>query len=387
MNKPLKNLFVLCFILTLLPKNSPAQNPERIRGFGFEHGIVVTRPGQMYGWPGIAQVRGEELLVSASERKHHVDPSGREVVMRSTDGGKTWGPPLEIFDSELDDRDQNLLRMPDGRILSTWFISEHFTKPGSVREEWRARAERVTERMRDELLGGWLLRSSDGGYTWEKQATRIPAGMHAGPSLLSDGRIIYLGPRKLSDKLMNRGYRMDVNVSADAGATWETIAEIPCELHGDPPCTYLDENHVLEASPGHIIAMFRNENQDDRYLYQSDSYDGGKTWTQAKRTAIWGHPPYLTKLANGVILCSSGHRREPFSIRAVASYDEGKTWDTDNTIVIYEWKARLDMGYPVTLEIEPGRLITVYYGARSVDDGKGGEKEVQGILYSRWQYR
>ncbi len=385
MKKTRTRFAVLLLILMAVPQYSPAQ--KTITGYNFEHGVVAWRPGQMYGWPGIVQVKGEELLVSASERKLHVDPSGREVVMRSTDGGKTWGLPMEIFDSELDDRDQNLLSMPDGSIIATWFISEHFTKPGSVREAWRARAERVTERMRDELLGGWLLHSGDGGYTWEEQPTRIPAGMHAGPSVLSDGRIIYLGPAKLSDKLMNRGYRMEVNISGDAGKSWETVAEIPCDMHGNPPRPYLDENHVLEVSPGHLVAMFRNENPDDRFLYQSDSHDGGRTWTHARRTAIWGHPPHLVRLANGIILCSSGHRREPFSIRAVASYDHGKTWDTGNPITIFEWGPRLDMGYPVTLEISPGQLITVYYGTRAIRNPSGGSKEIQGILCTRWQYR
>ena len=89
----------------------------------FDHGVVAARPDQMYGWPGITRVQGEEILVAASERKYHVDPLGREVVVRSTDGGRTWGLPQEVYNSELDDRDANLLTMPDGTIVLTWFTS------------------------------------------------------------------------------------------------------------------------------------------------------------------------------------------------------------------------------------------------------------------------
>jgi len=36
------------------------------------------------------------IRVSASERVRHVDPFGREVISRSTDGGHTWGEPRAI---------------------------------------------------------------------------------------------------------------------------------------------------------------------------------------------------------------------------------------------------------------------------------------------------
>lgn len=380
-------LLSFCFIQFLFFNPVFSQPIERLTASDFEHEVVVSRPDQMYAWPGITRVKEQEILVGATERKYHVDPSGREIVVRSYNGGKTWELPQEIYDSELDDRDTNLLTTPDGTIIATWFTSDAFCLPRYFREEWRERAERVTQRMRDELNGGWLLRSFDGGHTWGPTAHRTPVGQHAGPSVCANGRLVYIGPKKDPDG----SARMLSFESMDGGMTWKKMGEIACERSGNPLSPVLNENHILEISPEHLLVMFRCEK--NAYLYQSDSYDGGKTWTPAKQLAIWGLPPYLTKLHSGAILCSYGHRRAPYSIRAVLSYDDGKTWDTENIITIYEWDHPLDMGYPVTLELTPGQLITVYYCNRKheifLNPSLQTERQdlPQGILYTRWKLK
>ncbi|MCK5843245.1 MAG: exo-alpha-sialidase, partial [Victivallales bacterium] len=60
-----------------------------------DQGMVASRPGQMYAWPGITKTADGAILVSASERKVHVGPYGREVIMRSDDDGGTWSLPRE----------------------------------------------------------------------------------------------------------------------------------------------------------------------------------------------------------------------------------------------------------------------------------------------------
>ena len=58
---------------------------EMLDARDFEYGVVASRPDQMYGWPGLTRVSGGVVLAAASERKYHVDPFGREVVMRGCD--------------------------------------------------------------------------------------------------------------------------------------------------------------------------------------------------------------------------------------------------------------------------------------------------------------
>jgi hypothetical protein len=52
-----------------------------------------------------------------------------------------------------------------------------------------------------------------------------------------------------------------------------------------------------------------------------------------------------------------------------AGHDGGVTWDVENEIVLRDdgpeldlgWPPGWDLGYPATVEIEPGELLTVYY--------------------------
>ena len=335
-------------------------------------GTVASRPEQMYAWPGLTRVTRNELLAVASERKHHVCPFGRVVVIRSTDGGKTWGLPQEIHNSELDDRDSTILTFADGTLAAAWWTSPMWMNPPAFREEWQARRERATRKMMEELSGDWLIRSSDGGHTWEDTPHRIPDGgaAHSDPHVLSDGSLVCFGYQEQHDGLGMFFYR-----SEDRGETWTKLGEVPCRKTGmfdwywqlgrgrpvPGPC--VNERSLLELSPGNYLAMFRSWGMGDR-LAQSRSENGGRTWTEPELTSIVGKPPHLLKLSSGAILCSYGHRADPWSIRAVLSYDQGSTWDTENTITIDQWEDHPDIGYPVSLEVNPSEILTVYYCSR-----------------------
>ena len=55
--------------------------------------------------------------------------------------------------------------------------------------------------------------------------------------------------------------------------------------------------------------------------------------------------------------------------RACLSLDGGASWDTGNEIVLRDdapdielpWPATWDLGYPASVELAPGELLTVYY--------------------------
>lgn len=326
-----------------------------------ERGVVACRPGQMYGWPGIIRARSGEWLVIASERKHHVCPYGREVIMRSRDGGHTWSLPEEIYDSEIDDRDGSLTLLPDGTVVAAWFTSAEFREPLFSRPEWEPRSRRVTPQMIAELEGSWILRSFDGGATWESTAHRIPeaAAIHSGPFALSDNSLISFETRRVEDGLRNFCVK-----SRDRGLTWERLGEMPCERYerGGMLVPYCNERAFIEADPARYVALFRNEKEG--YLHQSESYDGGRTWSEARPTPIKGFPAHLLTLSGGAIMCSYGHRFDPWSIRAVFSYDGGRTWDTDHLVTLDQWHDLPDMGYPVSGEVAPGEVLTVYYVSR-----------------------
>lgn len=322
-----------------------------------KQGIVASRPKQMYAWPGITIAANGDIIIAASERKFHCCPYGREVIIRSKDNGESWSLPQEVYNSELDDRDANLLTLPDGTMILTFFSSAAFTESQYILPEWEKRSKRITQKLIDEVAGYWLLRSFDGGYTWEKEPHRMPFGAHAGPTALSDGSLIYLG---------DSNGRMFGAKSTDNGVSWKVLGEISyTKPEGD--CSFnLNENHVLEISPGKLVALFRagsNVEENNQWTWQATSNDNGLTWSMPQKT-LFGVPPHLLRLKSGAVLCSYSHRKEPFSIRAVLSYDECKSWDIENIITLYQWTDWPDMGYPVSVEINPNEILTVFYCSR-----------------------
>jgi sialidase-1 len=85
------------------------------------------------------------------------------------------------------------------------------------------------------------------------------------------------------------------------------------------------------------------------------------------RTPIWGYPPHLLELRDGRILCSYGHRRPPLGVQAVLSADGGEAWDVAHPAVLRddgetrEGREAHDLGYPVSVELPDGTILTVYY--------------------------
>jgi len=362
-------LAVCCLLIPGVQQSSAQEHPM-LTPSDFGGGVVAWRPDQFYGWPGLTRVQGEEILAAASERKHHACPYGRIVVMRSLDGGRSWGLPQEIYNSELDDRDATLITMPDGTICCTWFTSCGWMEPPFLRPEWAARRDRVTDKMIQELVGDWLIRSTDGGRTWEKVPHRMPpAGAgHVGLFVLSDGSLACFGYDIAGDSAEMFFYK-----SQDKGDTWQKMGRVPCPDRNEGIWPWLfperlgkrvsmpeiNERGLVELAPNRYLVVFRHSSM------QSSSEDGGETWSPAeRRMPAVGMSYHLLKLSSGPILATCMLRREPWSIRAMLSYDEGKTWDSKHVITVDQWEDHPDMGYPVSLEVSPGEILTIYYCSR-----------------------
>jgi sialidase-1 len=157
-----------------------------------------------------------------------------------------------------------------------------------------------------------------------------------------------------------------VEQSEDDGRSWNLISTIP-EPEGSTAS--INEPHVLELSSGKLLAMTRHEPKDRSqcFLLQSESTDGGKTWSIMRDTGIWGYPPHLTQLKNGSVLVVYGYRREPYGERACISRDEGKTWDLENEIILTGAMSR-DLGYPSSVQLDDGSILTVYYQAEKIGE-------------------
>lgn len=331
---------------------------------------VISFEANLYhGWPTVARRKnGELVLVYSGGREAHVCPFGRVELMRSYDEGRSWTYPQVIFDSPIDDRDAGIVETAQGTLLATTFTSlayepilERARKiapgdPGAWPPErlrrWEAAHARANAEGRRAVLDCWMARSTDGGLTWSGRY-RCPVNSPHGPFVLRDGRLLYAGK-----SLWAAQTRVGVCESKDDGLTWEWLADIPVRP-GDS-LEHYHELHGVEASDGTIVVQIRNHNPaNDRETLQTESSDGGKTWSVPHTIGVWGLPSHLLRLADGRLLMTYGHRRPPFGNQARVSEDNGRTWS--EPITISGDGVGMDLGYPSTVQLSDGSLLTVWY--------------------------
>lgn len=330
----------------------------------FETRVISPQPQYYHGWPTIARRKSGELLLAWSGgREAHVCPFGRVDYMNSKDGGRTWTWPRTLLDGAIDDRDAGVLETAKGTILVTTFTSLAYVPilqkaekdkawPPERLAAWQAVHHRLSEEERKADLGQWMLRSTDGGRTWSPRYSCIVNSPH-GPIQLADGRLLYAGK-----ELWTGQQRVGVCESTDDGQTWKWLAEIPARP-GDKPSEY-HELHAVEAAAGQIIVQIRNHNKThQRETLQTESTDGGKTWSPPHPIGVWGLPSHLLRLKNGHLLMTYGYRRPPFGNQARISTDHGQTWS--EPLIISDDGAGYDLGYPSTVELDGGELLTVWY--------------------------
>lgn len=331
--------------------------------------IISLQPNLYHGWPTVARRRnGQLLLVCSGGREEHVCPFGRVELMTSSNEGKSWTFPRVLLDTDLDDRDAGVLETPRGSLLVSTFTSLAYEpvleraqkqKPGATGSmpaerlaRWQAASDRLPAEQRKKQLGTWMIRSTDGGLTWSARYDSLVNSPH-GPIALHDGRLLYAGKELWTDKQRN-----GVCVSTDDGQSWQWLAEIPTRS-GDNPRDY-HELHAVETSRGRLIVHIRNHNPiNAREILQTESDDGGKTWNLPRPIGVWGLPSHLLRLRDGRLLMSYGYRQPPFGNQARLSNDEGKTWSEPLTLSADG--AGGDLGYPSTVELTDGTLLTVWY--------------------------
>ncbi len=178
--------------------------------------------------------------------------------------------------------------------------------------------------------------------------------------------------------------------SGDEGRSWKFFSQAPLisKTFG------FSESGLLAGPKGRVLAVMRTDldfvpikkrPKEARvgygyFLYQMESLDHGRTWSRPVQLPIWGHPPYLLRLKSGTVVMVYGHRRPPFSVRAILSRDNGKTWDMKTLRTLREWKpGAYDIGYPKATQLADGTILCTYYGYSTADAVDTGILQPAGI--------
>lgn len=355
--------------------------------------VVMSNPDSFhdfFAWPTIARLKNGRIAVSASGfRIAHICPFGKAVIAYSDDEGRSYSAPAPIIDTPLDDRDAGLLAFGENGLMITSFnnsvaFQRSSTKVPTIWNTFNdpyvhAYLDRITPEDEEKYLGSAFRISHDNGITFGK-LMKSPVTSPHGPCELKNGNILWVGRTFSKDEsLMKNDEIRAYLLSPDGGMEHiGSIENIPSE--GEPLLSC--EPYAIELDDGTLICHIRvQRNSEERVftIYQSESKDGGRTWTKPHRILpiLGGAPSHLMKHSSGALIAVYGYREKPYGIKAMFSYDGGETWDTDN--VIYTSDISSDLGYPASVELSDGSILTVFYTHHNKDSSAV-------IMQQKWRF-
>jgi hypothetical protein len=372
MRTPCVSLLVVVVAAGCLPAAEP-----------FKQDMVLYKHEARYSaFPSLTEGPGDRLWVSFgwnTTRSHYGKAAGGErggIALFSPDGGDTWlqsgkDPGYRARPEELSG-----LVLSDGTIIRVG-PRMHEVLPGEKKDELVRQGVAVKEWPEGHISASYRVfmhRKKPGSDHWETRQVELPrfasmGGFGVGCVLPDDTILKPVYGRVTPDDPVARAW---VLRSTDQGDTWELVTIAYDGVHE------LNEAELLCLPGGRVIAMIRNEPYSAKlpphgqgFLWQTHSDDGGRTWSDPRRTEMWGYPPHLLLLRDGKVLCTYGYRRRPYGVRACFSRDGGATWDVGREVILRSdalpegpgaGKGHPgDLGYPRSAELSDGSIFTVYY--------------------------
>lgn len=334
-----------------------------------------NNPHNYFAWPSVAKLKNGKIAISSSGfRLAHVCPFGKAVMAFSEDNGKSYTKPAPIIDTCLDDRDSGLCPFgKSGLIVTSFNNTVQFQRENALKvfkDDMTEKRKKYTDAYLDLItpeeekrdLGANFRVSFDNGTTFGP-IYKSPITSPHGPTELADGTILWVGRTFSNNDAMKKedlikAYKIDVNTGK-----MEYLGQIE-PVFADGKKILSCEPHATQLSDGRIICHFRvqrNEGVRIYTTYQSESPDGGKTWTKPKQILeiTGGAPAHLLEHSSGVLISTYGYRDEPYGIKVKFSTDGGKTFGESKTL--YTNELTPDLGYPETVELEDKTLLTVFY--------------------------
>jgi hypothetical protein len=178
-----------------------------------------------YGMRGACELRDGELLLPLSDVPHW-----RIVfVMRSSDGGRSWGRPVEV--ARVDGKEfeePSLIRLESGRLLML------------LRENATRRLHRCV--------------SDDAGHSWSPPQSLPIEGYPAHLLLLPDGRILCTTGWRYPD------FGIRAVLSTDDGETWDVDGTI--RIRGGLPNKDLGYPCTLLDADGSLFTVYYGQDRD-----------------------------------------------------------------------------------------------------------------------------
>ncbi len=327
-------LFVCLGILATLTSLQAELKTEMI--FGPE-----TKTGHYKHPTTITECDNGDLLIAYYGGGGEYETETAVYGSRLKKGSPKWTPPAAIARNPMYSMGNPVLwRAPDNRVWLFFVV-----RPGAT---WST--SRVAAKISDDRGQSW----SDAFMVTFGEGTMV----RSRPILLSDGN--YLLP------IYHETGADTEKTGADTGSVF--LRFDPSTKQWSPSNKVFSrmgnlQAAVVELSAGHLIALCRRggdyEPGDDGYVVQTESNDGGRTWSDGVETEFPNPNASveLIKLRSGNLLFvynHSMHERSP--LRAVLSDDGGKTWPRQLDIAGGDGS----YAYPTAIQTSDGVIHLTY---------------------------
>jgi hypothetical protein len=336
--------------------------------------VVIYSDDRFYSsFPSIARRRDGELLVAfrrAPERRAfgekgvtHTDANSYLVMVRSADAGQTWSerPELIYANPFGGSQDPCMVQLRDGSLLCTSYGWAY------VQTDAIAKLKDSVHYGNYVFLGGFLVRSENGGRTWsdaiipascqgetarDLRGQPIPAYNRGAICEGRDGRLYWAVASNTSTN--SKQTEVHLMISEDKGRNWR----YSCPIARNDAFS-INETSLYQTPNGDLVAFMRTEGFNDHTIV-ARSTDRGARFSQWIDAGFQGHPHYALQLPDQRVLLVYGYRHKPFGIRARVLDPECTQFD-GMEVVIREDGGNGDLGYPWATMISKNRALVVYY--------------------------
>ncbi|HRP31797.1 MAG TPA: sialidase family protein [Agriterribacter sp.] len=305
--------------------------------------------------------RAPNRKIFGEKENNHVDMNSYLVMLRSANG-ETWTKIPELLYAHPfgGSQDPCLLQLNDGTILCTSYGWQDVRPDGisNLKQPFLAAGNAV-------FLGGYLLRSVDGGRSWQgpyypphiKPEIHYNAYGQGVPSYnrgalyeRKDGSVLWIvaanhSAGKTSNHLLT---------SYDKGLTWEYTGEVAKDT-----AVGFNEASVIETPKGDIVGFLRTSRFKDQAVIARSTNSGKSFHWQSM--GFQGHPLNALRLPDNRVLLTYGYRHKPFGIRARILNAECTDFKTAPEIVLREDAGTGDIGYTWPVQLDKDRVLVVYY--------------------------
>tara|TARA_R110002124_G_scaffold286927_4_gene469289 strand:- start:5202 stop:6488 length:1287 start_codon:yes stop_codon:yes gene_type:complete len=401
-------LFVMLFLLhfqTLIAQTNGVNPSNYQQVQNAEHVVVYQEEDKFLGWPannGAWSADGVNMLVGFTrgdyeliKDNHNIGGNQESWLARSTDMGKTWEgydpknyvgdfgkePELLTLDNPINfSHPQFAMRIVGTSYHGAEDQRGHFFYSYNAGKSWS---------------GPYRLGADDIREWPELKNTTLPAQTELTPrtDYLVKGKdecLVFMSVREKDQFGTDRLFSMR---TMDGGRTFSFLnwivppfdekkvdLSIKVKLeeddalnpHPDQCRAVMSQTVILEN--GKLISAMRRRYEGHNWVDAYVSEDDGKSWNFLSEVgdagAGNGNPPALNITDDGRLVAIFGNRKEPGTMMVVYSDNEGVSWSNPKILrdgYGSEDMETIDLGYPLLLKREDGKMVALYYWSTKED--------------------